>query len=144
MNEKIGRFLLDIAQTYPIRSSLNAEQVIEDARTYLIGKCFKKEFDFDKAKNLLFDEYKLKTFPLPKEILGFMLRAEIKNYHECENEGAFVVITLPNGISYDITISAIGRSLDTIKDEIKNTYGACDVKTYPKGTVRIGKKIFTP
>lgn len=144
MKQKIGDFLIDIAQTYPIRSGLNAEQVIEDARTYLIGKCFKKELDFNKAKNLLFDEYKLKTFPLPKEILGFMLRAEIKNYHECENEGALIVITLPNGLKYDFTVSGIGRHIETIKEEILKKYSDCDIKTYPKGTVRIGNKFILP
>lgn len=144
MKQKIAEFLFDIAQTYPIRSGLNAEQVFEDARTYLIGKCYNKDFDFNKAKSLLFDDYKQKSFPLPKEILTYLMQAEIKNYHECENEGSLIAITLPNGITYDFTVSGIGRPLGVIKNEIHEKYGQCEIKTYPKGTVRIGNSFILP
>ena len=144
MKQKIAAFLFDIAQTYPIRSGLNAEQVIEDTRTYLVGKCYNKKFDFDKAKSLLFDDYKQKSFPLPKEILAYLMQSEIKNYHECENEGSLIAITLPNGITYDFTVCGFGRPLENIKQEIQNKYGDCEIKTYPKGTVRIGNKFILP
>jgi hypothetical protein len=61
------------------------------------------------------------------------------------NEGALVVITLPNGVRYDFTVSGIGRPIENIKEEIKNKYGKYpEIKTYPKGTVIIGDKVFTP
>ena len=144
MQEKIGDFLMDISQTYPIKTGINAERVLEDARTYLIGKLYKKEIDFIKAKNLLFDNYDKRTFPDPKTLYSYLAQCEIKNYHECESEGSLIVLTLPNGVKYQFTVTACGRSLGAIKDEIKEKYGAFPkIETYPAGTVIIGDKVFT-
>lgn len=144
MKQKMSEFLFDISQTYPIRGGLNAEKVLEDTRTYLVGKCYKKEFDFDKAKSLIFDEYKQKTFPLPKEILGYLLQAEVKSYKECADEGDLIVITLPNGVIYDFTVCASGRNINTITDELKFKYGTFEIKQYPKGSVLMGREVVLP
>ena len=144
MKQKISEFLFDISQTFPVRSGLNAEKVLEDTRTYLIGKCYKKEFDFDRAKSLLFDDYKQKTFPLPKEILAYLMQSEVKNYTRSEDEGCLVVATLPNGVMYSFEIAPFGRSAEEIKKQMVSNYGNVQIKTYPKGSVLIGKEVITP
>lgn len=144
MKEKIGDFLMDISQTYPVVRGVNAEKVIEDARTYLVGKLYNKEIDFQKAKTMMFDTYDKRTFPEPKVLYNILYQCEVKNYDVSANEGSLVVITLPDGRKYNFTVSGIGRPLSTIKDEILKKYGGCEVKTYPKSTVMIGNKIFEP
>lgn len=143
MKQKVSEFLFDIAQTYPVRGG-NPDVVLEDTRTYLVGYLYNKDIDFVQAKKLIFDNYDSKTFPTPKVILSYLNQCEIKKYEHCEDEGGLVVITLPNGITYDFTVSGIGRPLDDITNEIHEKYGKCDIKTYPKGTVRIGNTFVLP
>ena len=144
MNQ-LGEFLIDISQTFPIRQGLNADKVIENARTYLVGKLYNKEIDYQKAKTLMFDEYEKKNgFPEPKILYHYLIQCEIKHYDECVNEGSLIAITLPNGVIYDFTVCGIGKPLGVIKDEISKKYGSCTVKMYPKGTVRIGNKFVLP
>ena len=145
MKEKIGDFLMDISQTYPIRQGISAERVLEDARTYLIGKLYNKEIDFQKAKTLMFDTYeKKKGFPEPRVLYNYLAQCEIKHYDISKDEGSLVLITLPTGIQYNFTVSGIGGSLGTIKQEIVDKYGDCKIEMFPKGTVIIGNQIIEP
>lgn len=145
MKEKIGDFLMDIAQTYPIRQGVNAERVIENARVYLIEKLYNKEIDFQKAKTLMFDNYEKKNgFPEPRVLYNYLIQCEVRHYDPSKNEGSLVVITLPNGYPYVFTIHGNSRPYNEIVDEIKFKYGSCKVETYPPGTVMIGKTIVAP
>lgn len=136
----ISVFLFDISQTYPVLRGVNAEKVLEDARTYLVGKLYKKEIDFDRAKRLIFDNYDKRTFPEPKVLYGFLSQCELKNYHTTADDGSLVVITLPNKAIYSFEVTSFGRNLEDIKKEIIHKYGNVQVKTYPKGSVLIGKR----
>ena len=49
MKQRMGEFLVDIAQIFPIPRGRNAERVIEETRTYLIGYCYNKIIDFDRT-----------------------------------------------------------------------------------------------
>lgn len=142
--EEISEFLFDISQIYPISRGLNAEKVLEDTRTYLVGKIYNKTIDYKKAKTLMFDNKELKVFPKPSVIYDYLAQCEIKNYANCEDEGALVVITMPNGVMYDFTVTGFGKPLSQIKSEIVEKYGNVQVKTYPKGSVLIGKQVILP
>lgn len=139
----ISEFLYDISQTYPVSRGVNAEKVLEDARTYLVGKLYKKVIDFDRAKTLIFDNYDKKTFPEPKVLLGYLNQCELKNYTTTGDDGSLVVMTLPNGVMYSFEIAPFGKSPEDLKKEITYKYGNVQVRTYPKGSVLIGKEVFT-
>lgn len=144
MKQKISEFLFDISQTYPVSRGVNAEKVLEDARTYLIGKLYKKEIDFEKAKTLIFDNYDKRTFPEPKVLYGYLNQCEIKNYATTEDEDCLVVVTLPTGVIYPFEVAPFGRSIGEIKSEIVSKYGNVQVRTYPKGSVLLGREVITP
>jgi len=138
----IGEFLIDLSQTYPVTRGVNAEKVIEDARTYLVGKLYKKEIDFQKAKTLIFDNYDKHIFPEPKLLYHYLAQCEVKNYSESEGEGNLVVMTLPSGRKYTFTICGIGNSIYSIKESVKEKYGEyLKVEIYPAGAVMVGNEI---
>ena len=142
--DNIGQFLADISQTYPVTRGVDEEKVIENARVYLVGKFYNKEIDFQKAKNLIFDNYDKRTFPEPKVLYGYLSQCEVKNYHSTADDGNLVVITLPNNMMYAFEITSFGHTIDEIKSSIIKKYGNVQVKIYPKGSVLIGRKVFTP
>lgn len=142
---QLGDFLVDISQTFPIRQGLNADKVIENARTYLVGKLYNKDIDYQKAKTLIFDDYDKKNgFPEPKVFYHYLSQCIIKHYDDCVDEGSLIAITLPNGRIYDFTVCGFGKPIDLIKDEINKKFGNCTVRKYPKGTVRIGNDFILP
>jgi hypothetical protein len=93
----------------------------------------------------MFDTYeKKKGFPEPRVLYNYLAQCEIKHYDISKDEGSLVLITLPTGIQYNFTVSGIGRSLGTIKQEIVDKYGDCKIEMFPKGTVIIGNQIIEP
>lgn len=106
------------------------------------NKC---EYDWKKVLQTIQRTYTYSKFPPLADIIKVLPECKIfKPYQECENEGGLVVITLPNGVKYDFIISGIGKPFETIKQEITEKYGNCDIQKYPKGTVIIGNQVFTP
>ena len=142
MKQKLGEFLFDISQTYPVSRGVNAEKVLEDARTYLIGKLFRKEIDYEKAKTLFFDNYDKRTFPEPKVLYEYLNQCEIRNYQTSSRDGELVVFRLPEGKVYSFTVSGIGKPLGFYKSDIERRFGKCKMETYPKGSVLIGTEVF--
>lgn len=140
MKQKLGEFLYELSQTYPMRGG-NPDVVLEDTRTYLVGYLYNKDIDFVQAKKLIFDNYESKTFPTPKVILGYLNQCEIKKYEHCADEGGLVVMTLPNGAMYSFIISGFGRSIESIKKKVIDKYGNVDIQIYPKGSILIGKTV---
>ena len=70
-------------------------------------------------------------------------QAQYKEY--CENEiGRLVIATLPDGRMYSFEITTFGETLENIKKKMVHKYGNVQIKTYPKGTVLIGNKVFMP
>lgn len=143
MKQKISEFLFELSQTYPIRGG-NPDVVLEDTRTYIVGYLYNKDIDFVQAKKLIFDNYDSKTFPTPKVILSYLNQCEIKKYEHCEDEGGLVVITLPNGAIYSFEITGFGKPIEDIKQQAIAKYGNVQIKTYPKGSVLIGKQVVLP
>ena len=144
MKQRMGEFLVDIAQIFPIPRGRNAERVIEETRTYLIGYCYNKNIDFERTKKTIFDNYTGQYFPTPNLLLGYLLQNEIKSYDSCVNDGSLLLITLPNGQQYEFVVSSFDKPLSKIKEDIERKHGNCTIEAYPKGTVIIGGKIFTP
>lgn len=108
----------------------------------IANKC---EYDWKKVLQQIQCTYTYSKFPPLADIIKVLPECIIvKPYIECVGEGSPVVITLPNGVVYNFVISALGRSKETILDEIKTNYGYCDVKTHPKGTAVIGTQIVKP
>lgn len=145
---QIWEFVRELAFFFPLSGNDEHKNRIFDSYVEnLEGICIsnKCEYDWKKVLQTIQRTYTYQKFPPLADIIKVLPECKIfKPYQECTNEGALVVITLPNGVRYDFTISAIGRSLDSIKGEIKDKYGDCEIKTYPKGTVIIGDKVFTP
>lgn len=129
---------MDISQTYPVTRGVNAEKVIEDARTYLVGKFYNKELDFKKAKTLIFDNYDKRTFPEPKVLYSYLSQCEVKHYNEAQDEGALIVVIYANGMKHAFTVCSEGVSLKQLKEKNPD----CVVEKYPPGSVLIGKKVF--
>lgn len=70
-------------------------------------------------------------------------KAQYKEY--CENEvGRLVVATLPDGRLYSFEITKFGDTFEEIKKKMVHKYGNVQIKTYPKGSVLIGEKVFMP
>ena len=142
--DNIGQFLADISQTYPVTRGVDEEKAIENARVYLVGKLYKKEIDFEKAKTLLFDNYDKRIFPEPKVLYGYLSQCEVKNYHTTADDGSLVVMTLPNGRIYSFELTSFGHTIEEIKGALIKKYGNVQVRTYPKGSVLIGRDVVTP
>lgn len=146
---QIWEFVRELAFYFPLNGTDEHKNRIFDSYVEnLEGICIsnKCEYDWKKVLQALQRTYAFSRFPSLAEIIKCLPEGKIfKPYEECENEGALVVVTLPNGVRYDFTVSGIGRPIENIKEEIKNKYGKYPgIKTYPKGTVIIGDKVFTP
>lgn len=144
MKQKMGDFLMDISQTYPVLKGVNAEKVIEDTRTYLIGKFYNKEIDFDKAKTLLFDEYEKRIFPEPKTLYHYLSQCVINHYFVPEDNGCLVVMKLPQGRIYSFEVTSFGIPLEEIKKDAARRFGNAQISIYPKGSVLIDEEVITP
>lgn len=145
---QIWEFVRELAFFFPLSGTDEHKNRIFDSYVEnLEGICIsnKCEYDWKKVLQTIQRTYTYQKFPPLADIIKVLPECKIfKPYQECENEGALIVITLPNGMKYDFTVSGIGRHIETIKEEILKKHGDCDIKTYPKGTVIIGDKIFTP
>lgn len=103
------------------------------------------EYDWKKVLQAIQKTYTYSKFPPLADIIKCLPEGKIyKTYTPCKDDGSLLVVTLPDGRFYDFTICSIGKSLDSIKNEIIEKYGDCNIELYPVGTVRIGKKIFLP
>lgn len=108
----------------------------------ITNKC---EYDWKKVLQAIQKTYTYSKFPPLADIIKCLPEAKvIKSYVPSKDEGNLIVLTLSGGKKYYFTSSAIGRSLDKVKEEITLKYGDCQVEKYPKGTVVIGNNIVLP
>ncbi len=144
--ENLHKFLVDVSQIFPVQASRNKERVWEIASKYLWEGIYKKEINYDIALNWIIVNHKKNTyFPEITFIAEALKYAEIKPFHrECADEGLLLVVTLTSGYQYKFTVSSIGKPIDVIKSSIKQKFGDCTYKFYPKGTVIIGNNVFMP
>lgn len=145
---QIWEFVRELAFFFPLSGTDEHKNRIFDSYVEnLEGICVnnKSEYDWKKVLQTIQRTYTYQKFPPLADIIKVLPECKIfKPYQECENEGSIIAITLSTGITYDFTVSGIGRPLESIKQEIKNRYGDCEIKTYPKGTVRIGNTFVLP
>lgn len=145
MRKQLEDFLIDLSEIFPIASTKSFDKVIGMSVEYLLEFCAGKEFDFKKARHLIFDRYKFKNFPELSIVKDCILESEIKKYEHCENEGKLVVIKIPErNIIYSFEVNSSGRDIREIKNTIGKNLGKYEIEIYPKGTVLIGDKVFTP
>lgn len=103
----------------------------------------KSEYDFRKVIQWFLSNYKYKSFPNMATILEALPNGEISKISErCKDEGALLVVTLSSGYTYEFTVSHIGKSIDVLKASIKQKFGDCTYKFYPKGTVILDGKVY--
>lgn len=145
---QIWEFVRELAFFFPLSGTDEHKDRIFDSYVEnlegisISNKC---EYDWKKVLQAIQRTYTYSKFPPLADIIKVLPECKIfKPYQECENEGGLVVITLPNGVKYDFIISGIGKPFETIKQEITEKYGNCDIQKYPKGTVIIGNQVFTP
>lgn len=141
-----SQFLMDVSQIFPISSSRTKERVWELTTDYVWWKIAKKEIDYKKAINWLIDNHKKNGFfPEPSLIADALKNAEIKPiYRESVADGALLVVTLSSGQVYEFTVSNVGKHIDALKANIRQKFGDCTYKFYPKGTLIIGGQVFMP
>ena len=145
---KIWEFLEELAFFYPPnikdedKKRLYSSYVENLEGIVISNKC---EYDWKKVLQAIQRTYTFSKFPPLAEIIKVLPECvKVKPYQESEDEGALVVITMPNGVMYDFTITGFGKPLSQIKSEIVEKYGNVQVKTYPKGSVLIGKQVILP
>ena len=146
---QIWEFIRELSFFFPLSGTEEHKNRIFDSYVEnlegiaISNKC---DYDWKKVLQAIQRTYTYQKFPSLADVIKCLPEGRIeKPYEACEGEGALVVITLPNGVKYDFTVSGMGRSLGVIKEEIKNKYGALPkIETYPIGTVIIGDKIFQP
>lgn len=145
---QIWEFIRELAFFFPLSGTEEHKNKIFDSYVEnLEGICIshKCEYDWKKVLQAIQRTYTYTKFPPLADIIKVLPECKIfKPYQECKDAGSLIALTLPNGITYDFTISGIGRPLENIKEEIKNRYGDCEIKIYPKGTIRIGNKYVSP
>lgn len=145
---KIWDFLGELALFYPLKKEGEArEKLFSYYVENLEGICITKKEEYDWRKILMAIQrgYKKRDYPLLADIINFLPEGKIeKQYQACRGEGSLIVITLPTGQKYSFTVCGYGRSKDAIVEEIRTKYGACDISTYPKGSVLIGNTVVEP
>lgn len=144
---KLFEFLRDLESFYPLNES--EEKVNKRLSSYvdiLEGEILKsgKSYDYAKILKHIQMNYRYKQFPSLPDILDFMNVGEIRETTTCEDDGCLVVITMPNGVMYPFEIASFGKPIDEVKKQIVEKYGNVQVKTYPKGSVLIGKQVILP
>lgn len=145
---QIWEFVRELAYFFPLNGSEEHQNKIFDSYVEnLEGICIKNkcEYDWKKVIKKIQCTYTYSKFPPLADIIKCLPECKVfKPYIESKDEGALVVITLPDGKFYDFTVCNIGKSLESIRDDINNKFGSCKIDTYPKGTVRVGKKLILP
>lgn len=144
---KLFEFLRDLETFYPLNES--EEKVNKRLSSYvdiLEGEIVKsgKTYDYAKVLKHIQMNYRYKQFPSLPDILDFIKVGEVNEVIHGEDEGCLVVVTLPNGTIYPFEITTFGKSLDEVKKAIVAKHGNVQIKTYPKGSVLIGKEVITP
>lgn len=144
---QIWEFVRELAFFYPLSGTDEHKNKIFDSYVEnlegiaITNKC---EYDWKKALQTIQRTYTYSKFPPLADIIKVLPQCKIiKPYQECRGEGSLIVITLPTGLMQSFTVSGVGKSIDSFKEDIKQRYGTCDIKTYPKGSVLIGKEVFT-
>ena len=142
---QIWEFVRELAFFFPLSGSEEHQNRIFDSYVenlegiVISNKC---DYDWKKVLQAIQTTYTYQKFPPLADIIKCLPQGKIfKTYKESADEGALIVITLPEGTIYSFTVSGIGKPLSCIKEEIKEKYGTCEIKTYPKGTLLIGKEI---
>ena len=109
----------------------------------LEGICISNKCDYDWKKVLqtIQRTYTYSKFPPLADIIKCLPEGKIfKPYTPCENEGDLIVVRFPDGRINAFEASGIGKiSVNDIQEKHKG----CIVERYPKGSVLIGKKVFT-
>ena len=144
MRQKIIKFLTELSGTYRIPED-SFDRVINDTANYLMRNLPAYEIDFEKVKDAVFDKYrpKAKVFPEPYFIKECMQYGKIYKYDPSNDEGCLVTIQTPKAL-YAFEMCGFGKDIEEVKKEIAKNYGNSQVRTYPKGSVLIGKEVFTP
>ena len=94
-----------------------------------------KSYNYRQITEWFLKTYKYKSFPALPNILEALPHGEVQSYKECSDEGSVLIVTLASGYQYQFTVSGIGKPIDDIKSTIKQKFGDCTYKFYPKGTV---------
>lgn len=136
-------FLEDLSVFFPISSTRNKKEVIEHYAKYLLKYCENKNYKFSQVKKYIIENYTKTNFPEILVIRNALPQGEIRNYQETIHDGELVVITLSDGRKYNFTVTGHDvKSLNDIKQEIKQMGVYPKIEIYPKGTVVIGNDIF--
>ena len=142
---QIWEFVRELAFFFPLSGTEEHKNKIFDSYVenlegiVISNKC---EYDWAKVLKAIQRTHAFSKFPSLAEIIKCLPEGKItKPYQECEGEGSLVVMTLPSGRKYTFTVSAIGRPIGVIKDEITKKYGGCKVEIYPAGAVMVGNEI---
>lgn len=143
MKDEIKAFLLKLSYLFPLDGK-RLEPVFETYTDILLEKFLKKEYDLKKLTSYIAQNYKFQSFPPVKFILECLPMAEIHHFNNTANEGEVIIITLPNGIMYSFTVTGFGKDLNLIRYNLRESYGDCDIKRYPKGTVLVGTTVIEP
>lgn len=146
---QIWEFIKELAFFFPLSGTEEHQNKIFDSYVEnlegiaISNKC---DYDWKKVLQAIQRTYTFSKFPPLATIIECLPECVIqKPYQASTDEGSLIVLTLPNGVKYQFTVNGYGRSLDAIKDEIKEKYGMFPkIETYPAGTVIIGDEVFLP
>ena len=68
---------------------------------------------------------------------------KIYNYQASSDEGCLVTIQTPKAL-YAFEMCGFGKDIEEVKKEIAKNYGNSQIRTYSRGSVLIGREVFTP
>ena len=143
-HEEIINFLTKLNSIFPMENK-RVDTVFETYTDILLEKCLEKEYDLKKLLSKIVQTYRYTTFPSAKFILECLPYAEIVRCTESiANEGALVVLKLPNSLIYTFTVTDFGKSVKELKADYMKRFGDCEIKMYPKGSVLIGNTVIEP
>lgn len=143
---KLQEMLEELLRFYPINNR-KEDDIAQDLVTYrelILEQVHKsnEEYDWTKCLKYIQTHRVYKTFPSIPDILEALPHSFVdKKYQPSPNEGALLVVTLPNGYQYKFTVSGRGKTFKQIENDIKRKFGECTFKFYPKGTIIIDDKI---
>lgn len=151
---KIWEFLRELAFFYPMQTSneKDREKIFSSYVDNLEGIAITNKCDYDWKKVLqcIQRTYTYSKFPPLADIIKFLPECRIiKPYTPCKDEGSLIVITMPNGNTYQFTVCNWGKSLSQYQEEWKlkykpDEYAQIKIKQYPAGTVIIGDTVILP
>lgn len=149
---KLWEFIRELAFFFPLNGTEEHQNKIFDSYVEnLEGIAISNhcEYDWKKVLQTIQRTYTYSKFPPLADIIKFLPECKVfKPYKPCKDEGSLIVLTLPNGIKYNFTVSAIGKPLAKIKEELRlkykpEEYKKCKFEYYPAGTIIIGETIYT-